>query len=200
MVEARHVTGAWAIAAAVAGGAAPTAAGQFGPSGPARSRAEELVNIRVLADVRQVGPGERFHIACVFDVEPKWHIYWQDSGTGGPPPAITVKAPPGFDVGQVRWPRPQVFGGTVGEEFGYTGRTVLFVPVVAPDALADGSAVFEARIDWAVCRDVCLIGGVARSVNVVTSSRPNGGDGVADELLSRHLGRLPRPLKKAGTT
>lgn len=196
MVDARHVTAAWAIAAMVAAGAAVTAAGQFAPPGPARSRAEELVNIRVFADVRQVGPGERFHLACVFDVEPKWHIYWKDPGAGGPPPVIKVKAPPGFEVGQVRWPRPQVFDGAVGEEYGYAGRTVLFVPVVAPDVLADGSAAFEARIDWAVCRDVCLIGGVDRSVNVVTSSRPNGGGGVPDGLLSRHLGRLPRPLKK----
>jgi DsbC/DsbD-like thiol-disulfide interchange protein len=196
MVEARHVTVACTIAAVVAAGDAAPVAGQFGLPVPSRSQAEELVNVRFLAGVRQVGPGERFHLACVFDVEPKWHIYWKDSGTGGPPPVITVKAPPGFEVGQVRWPRPQVFDGTVGEEYGYVGRTVLFVPVVAPDTLADGSAAFEARIDWAVCRNVCLIGGADRSVNVVTSSRPNGEGGAADGLLSRHLGRLPRPLKK----
>lgn len=183
------------IAAIVASAAG--AAGQLLPAAPGqRKTAEQLVGVRALADVEQVGPGEVFHLAYVFDVDPKWHIYWRNPGEGAMPPTITVKAPRGFQVGPVRWPRPQAIASPIGDEYCYLNQAVLFVPITAPAQLEEGRASFEALITWAVCKDVCLLGSARRSIDLVTSSRPTGRYGASDPLLERHKRRLPEPLAR----
>jgi len=162
-----------------------------------RKTAEQLVRVRVLADVERVGPGEVFHLACVFDVEPKWHIYWRDPGTGAMPPEVTVTAPEGFRVGAIRWPRPRVMASPIGDEYGYENQVVLFVPVTAPRDLKEGRASLEALITWAVCKDVCLLGRAEHAIELATSGRPTGRSGTPDPLIERHKRRLPKPLAKA---
>ncbi len=59
-------------AAALGAAAAVGAQTPLDPSRPrpALKRAEALVSVRTILDTEPVGPGETFHLAVVFDVEP----------------------------------------------------------------------------------------------------------------------------------
>lgn len=118
---------------------------------------DELVSMVMAADVARIRPGEKFLLAFVFDVEPGWHIYWENAGASGGPTEIAVKAPPEFIVGKTLFPRPQIINTGEGPCYGYEGRTVLFVEVTAP-ASAMPHVNFSADADWLVCKDICKMG------------------------------------------
>ncbi len=162
---------------------------------------DDLVQVRVVCDVQQVGPGETFHLAVVFDLKKTWHIYWKNPGEGAAPPQITVRAPSGFEVGEPLWTRPRVFQTPVGREYGYEDQAVLFVPIQAANDLADGRAAFQVRIDWAVCSKVCVLGSARRGVMVQTTSQPLETDNRdVDPIVRKHKKRLPKPLDALGDT
>ena len=188
------------VGAAAALGAAAAVGAQtpLDPSRPrpALKRAEALVSVRTILDTEPVGPGETFHLAVVFDVEPKWHIYWKNPGAGALPLVVTVTAPEGFHVAEPLWTRPRVFHTAGGEEYGYETQAVLFVPITAPDSLSLEPVEIHCRIRWAVCKDVCLLGDVKRTVVVKTARRPAEPPRRLPPVLRKHLKRLPRPLTK----
>lgn len=168
---------------------------QFGPTNlPGPNSADHLVAVNMVTDVRLVGPGQTFHLALIFDIEPQWRIYWKNPGEGAPPPQIKVRAPSGFEVGQTMWTRPGAFKTPVGPVYAYEDQAVLFVPVKAPTRLADGQVTLHAEIKWAVCKDVCVLGEARRSVIVETTHRPVESREVADPVLLKHRMRLPGSL------
>jgi thiol:disulfide interchange protein DsbD len=69
----------------------------FGP-GPGMVTGEDLVPVRFVADRDVVHAGETFHVAAIFDIEPKWHIYWMNPGMAGLPTEVEMKAPDGYAV------------------------------------------------------------------------------------------------------
>ena len=184
--------------AAVALGVLPAAAcGR--PLGPG-SGTDALVKIRALTDVPRVGPGQTFHLAIVFDIEPEWHLYWKNPGEGAMPPRVIVEAPPGFEVAPPLWPRPTAVEGPIGPEYCYFDEVALFVPVKAPPRLTDGRVTLRARVDWAVCRNVCRLGSGDYSVVVQTTARaqPVPPPADTDPALRKHRKRLPRALDRVG--
>lgn len=172
----------------------------LGP-GAGRKTAEELVAVRTVADVSSIAPGRTFHLAVIFDIEPQWHMYWKNPGEGAPPPTIAIEVPKGFEVGEVRWPRPLVVESPIGPTYVYENQAALFVPITAPDDLMDGSATIRTEIRWAVCKAVCLLGRGRWSVDVRTVSADSQTDpllvAAPDPVLTRLKKRLPAPLTKA---
>src|SRR5688572_716189 len=84
------------------------------PAGPRKRSAgppagEELVRLHLLADVTRVAPGQELTVAARLDIEPGWHIYWSNPGESGLPTEVELVAPPGFQVGAVRYPGPNRF-------------------------------------------------------------------------------------------
>ena len=169
--------------------------------GAGRKTAEELVTVRTVADVVSIAPGQTFHLAVIFDIEPQWHMYWKNPGEGAPPPALTIEVPKGFEVGEVRWPRPIAVQSPIGPTYVYENQAALFVPITAPDDLMDGTATIRTDIRWAVCKAVCLLGRGRWSVDVRTVSGGSQTDPVPvpapDPVLTRLKKRLPAPLAKA---
>lgn len=177
---------------------AAVADGQPKNPGP---RPADLVRVRAVTDASRVGPGQTFHLAVVFDIKPKWHLYWKNPGEGSAPPRVTVEAPAGFRVGAPLWTRPTAFETPFGAEYGYEDQVVLFVPIVAPQSLADGRVTLHAGVRWAACKERCVLGTARQSVIVRTSSGTPAPAGPLDPLLSKHKRRLPRPLDSlAGST
>ncbi len=162
--------------------------------GGGRKTAEELVGVRLIADVKSIGPGQTFHVAVIFDIEPRWHIYWKNPGQGAPPPNIRLEAPDGFEVGQVRWPRPIEEDSPLGPTYVYQKQAALFVPITAPSDLTVGSATIRADIRWAVCKEVCLLGRGGASISVKTTDSKNQTTPDPDPILTKLKARLPKPL------
>lgn len=159
--------------------------------------ADQLVKVRASADVEKIKPGETFRLAFIFDIEPQWHIYWQNPGASGGPTEIKIDAPPGFAVGKTLFPRPLVIQGQEGLTYGYQNQTVLFVEVDAPVEFASSQAIFNAQINWLVCKEVCLMGQATRMINLPMGSGGLSAPGGAkvDSALVDHKKRLPQPLK-----
>ena len=114
---------------------------------------------------------------------------------------MTVTAPDGFTVGETRWPRPKVLPSTMGDMYCYEGEFALFIPVTAPQRLADGQASFAIEANWAVCdEEMCLFGSAKRDIELPTTSstvrtldaRP------VHPLIGRHRPRLARLAGDAG--
>ncbi|UCD76227.1 MAG: hypothetical protein JSV91_04750 [Phycisphaerales bacterium] len=184
--------GLCALAVAAVG---PPAADPIDPDDAYKS-AEELVPVRVLADVPHLKPGRTFHLAVVFQIAKDWHIYWKNPGTGGLATEVLVAAPEGYEVGSVGFPRPKRFRQGREITFGYENETVLFVPITPPKTIDSHEATFDCRISWLVCKKACKLGSAERSVTLaVTETPPREDPALPDPPLAKHFKRLPRPLK-----
>jgi DsbC/DsbD-like thiol-disulfide interchange protein len=184
---------------------AGAAQGQFDLRGGQQQRtAEQLTRVQVVSDVtHDVMPGETVNIAVVYTIEPRWHLYWKNPGEGAPPPSVRVEAPEGWTVGEIRWPRPKVLPSPVGDMYCYEGEFALFIPVTAPDDLADGQARFSINTNWAVCdSNLCLFGTARRGISLPTTAstyrtldmRP------VHPLIERHRRTIARPLEDDGAS
>src|SRR5262245_13884987 len=108
-------------------------------------------------------------LAFVFEIAPQWHIYWMNSGDSGGPTSVQVSAPHGFTIGKTLYPRPTIITGEEGSSYAYEGKVALFVEVQAPVEVTSSQAVFNATINWMVCKDKCLLGRANPSVAVLVS-------------------------------
>lgn len=194
----RHGTGLTraivACGAAVAAFGAPAHA-QTGPWSLSKYDGSKLVKARLQSDTPVIGPGQTFHLAVVFDIEPAWHISWKNPGGGSMPPQISVTAPDGFQVGEPLFPRPESVTTPLGPEYCYSDQAALFVPVTAPADLGDGRAAFHLQIRWTVCKEVCVMGSARHSIEIDTAGSAAASRRWPDPVAGRFHARLPRPLE-----
>ncbi|RMG56449.1 MAG: hypothetical protein D6723_00345 [Acidobacteria bacterium] len=154
---------------------------------------EHPVKAQLLADASQIHPGQTFTLGVLFDLQPGWHIYWQNPGDAGLATTVTFALPEGFQLGKLQWPLPKKFiepGDIV--TYGYTNRTLLMTTVRAPDNLRPGSTVeLRARAAWLCCRKICIPGQTALRLELpIGQSRPSPHTA----LFATWRSRLPRPI------
>lgn len=185
-----------------AAGAVPSAGkspggtlGGVAGGGAKEPTAETLVKIDIVTPSLMPQPGATIELAVVYRIEPKWHIYWRNSGDSGLPPTIEVVAPQGWTVGPIRWPIPTRFTSDGETTFGYENGVALFVPVTAPaDPSKIGvSAEFSLDVSWMVCKGVCLTGRSTRKASIpgTLQSAP------LPAIIEASRRQLARPLASA---
>jgi len=130
----------------------PVAAAQAVDGGHARV---ELISDRAIAI-----PGETVWMGLSFEIDPHWHIYWQNAGDAGIPPAILwaeTSLVAEAASGPFEWPLPELLPVVPGEimDYGYSDQVVLPFPVTIP-ADADGPILFEGIADYLICEDICI--------------------------------------------
>jgi thiol:disulfide interchange protein DsbD len=104
-----------------------------------------------------VAPGERFTVLLRQQIDEGWHTYWRNPGDSGEATDLTWTAPPGFEVGALQWPAPELapFAGII--NFGYHGEVLYPIEVTAPaNAQVGRDAVFSVGVYWLVCADICI--------------------------------------------
>src|SRR5215469_13605732 len=155
---------------------------------------KELVKASLISDVDAIRPGQQFRLGVLYRLEPGWHIYWKYSGDSGLPTKIEWRLPPGVKIHDLQWPLP-VRDKEPGdlEVFDYTGETLLFATVEAPDPLPVGPIAIGAKTDWLVCQSLCIPGSAQLTLNLNsgTSSVSN-----ATQIFDRYAAQVPRPLAK----
>jgi thiol:disulfide interchange protein len=185
----RHILAALAIACASA------SAGLVPGAGAGALSAEEARPVR--ASLAAVGgsihPGEAFAVNVVLDIDAGWHVYGPASSLGsdgtGLPTSLAWELPPGFSVLPLEWPPLQAFSFGGVESKGYTGRLVLHASILPPRNLAPGSSVpIKLRVDWLVCKDVCMPG--SAELVLTLSAGAGGGGGLPGLLLALLLAFL----------
>jgi len=162
--------------------------------------AEDLAKLRTTFDIKTVHRGQKFNLVLIFDIQPKWHIYWKNPGEGSPPPDVVVEVPDGFKVGKIRWPRPIEMESPLGVEYVYEKQAALFVPITAPKNLSDGEISIKADVRWAVCKHICLWGSSVQTLKLSTSSKsrdPKSQEVQVDPEIRKLSKRLPKPIKNA---
>lgn len=154
--------------------------------------------MKMIAEVAKIEPGQKFLMGFVFEMEPHWHIYWENAGSSGAPTEISVKAPPGYEVGKLLFTRPSTMNTSDGPCYGYENQTVLFVEVTPP-ANAAMQATFTADASWLVCKDICKMGSAKATLTmpVGDASLPGGKALEVDPIIEQFKGRLPRAITAA---
>ncbi len=156
------------------------------------------VGLDLYSSVEAVSPGSTFDVALAFKLPEEWHIYWENPGQSGMAPYVQWEAPPGFEIGPLRYPVPtrDETAGIV--TYVLEGEPVLLARAKAPADLPIGKPVdITAKVRWLACKEACVPGSKVVKVSLPTArdSRPAGGK-IAD-LFASAIKALPKPATEA---
>jgi DsbC/DsbD-like thiol-disulfide interchange protein len=190
--------------AGCAGGGRSAGEGSTGPASPptgsaAEPSGEDLVALSLVADTAVAAPGRPLILAARFDIDPGWHLYWENPGEAGLATEASFQAPPGFAIGPVRYPGPIRFvsPGPV-ESYGYAGSVLLSAPVHVPATLEQGTASFSVEAFWLACRESCVRGSGKAELSLPVAALGSTPAPANQALMEAHAARLPRPWPAAG--
>ena len=136
--------------------------------------------LRMIADVKEVVPGQTFMLGVELTMQPGWHTYYKESGDAGMPTSIEWVLPPGYKTTELLWQKPHKFddGGIV--TYGYADKTLLATKVTAPDVIPDGvDQKLVAKVKWLECKEICIPGSGETSITLAAGkkgSTPQPGD------------------------
>ena len=117
------------------------------------------VSVELIAGTEGPGPGGTLWLGLRFELEPQWHIYWQNPGDSGGPPQVVWKLTQGLKAGAFEWPAPQRIDSDGIVSYGYRGVVVLPVPISSSARAGAGAgASIAASVKWLICKDMCLPG------------------------------------------
>ena len=160
------------------------------------------LHVQLVVPEDQLYPAGNNLIGLYFKLEPGWHVYWKNAGDAGGPPRIQWTLPAGVTAGEMQFPAPQRLPLGPLMDFGYENE-VLFptkltvAPTIKDVQPAGSKVVIDAKVDWLVCREVCLPGKAELSTTLqLFSGKPTvvSGSGTDAELVNRLAGTLPAPL------
>lgn len=163
------------------------------PEDPSR-----LARVELVADVTAIEPGASFWIGLRFELEPEWHVYWENPGESGLATRVEFQVPEGFEVGPLLYPAPerQVLPGDI-TCFVYDEEVVFLARVQAPPQIHEGTLPFAADASWLVCKEACYFQENAFELGLA-KGRAARSDAAA--AIERSRARLPRPWSEARAT
>ncbi len=147
----------------------------------AQAVGEVHVKTTIVPESKTIKPGKEFLVGVLFEIEPKWHIYYKEAGEAGMPTSIEWKLPPGFTHGELLWQTPHKFIDSGITTYGYKDKTLIAVKVTPPADLPTGKPVkIEADIKWLSCKEICLPGkGTATFDLPVSADEPDKANAAA---------------------
>jgi thiol:disulfide interchange protein DsbD len=155
------------------------------------------LHVQLVFRKAQLYPGSGDHGGLYFKLEPGWHVYWKNPGDSGEPPHIHWTLPEGVTAGPLQFPAPKRLPLGPLMDFGYENEVLFPFRLEFAKSAKPGNAVLQAKVDWLVCREVCIPGKaeleVARKVlGGSPSAEPDDGPGV--EIWTRLAALLPDAL------
>ena len=141
--------------------------------------------------------GTAANAGLYFKLEPGWHVYWKNAGDSGEPPRIQWTLPAGIAASDFKFPPPQRLPLGPLMDFGYENEVLFPFTVQASSAAKSGPAVLHSKVNWLVCRDVCIPGNAEldQKVNVIAGTPAVNAVSPGDQQLwERLVNRLPHPL------
>jgi thiol:disulfide interchange protein DsbD len=163
-----------------------------GDGGPGPVKAQHLT-AELVSLAPAIAPGGTLEVGLVITLEEKWHVYWVNAGDSGEPPKITWTLPHGITAGPMRFPIPSRLPLGPLMDFGYEDEVAFPVQLTAAKNLKPGPIHLDAKIDWLVCREVCIPGKAHLGLNLTVDPKataPTQSVGALGEAL----GLLPKPL------
>ena len=163
------------------------------PHGLAQNyQGKQLVRAELLADTTAIVAGKPLTVGLLLRMAPGWHTYWKFSGDAGLPTELKWKLPPGWKIGDIRWPIPlkTIDPGDI-ETYGYENEVLLIQEITPPSKLDDSSAKLSTEANWLVCEKICIPGSATLQLDlpVASTSQPANAD-----VFARYQRLLPQNL------
>jgi thiol:disulfide interchange protein len=157
------------------------------------------LTVQLVVPPAELYPGQNFTAGLYFKLDPGWHVYWINAGDSGEPPKIKWTLPKGITADAMQFPAPKRLPLGPLMDFGYEDEVLFPVPMqVAPAFKASGATTsLSAKVNWLVCREVCLPGKATLDVERKALSSPPASptfDGGDQQLVARLQHTLPQAL------
>ncbi len=163
-----------------------------GDGGPGPVKAQHLT-AELVSLAPSIAPGGTLQVGLVLTLEEHWHVYWVNAGDSGEPPKITWTLPNGITAGPIQFPIPSRLPLGPLMDFGYEDSVAFPVLLTAAKDIKPGPIRLDAKVDWLVCREVCIPGKAHLGLNLTVDpaatapAQPVGALGEAMTLLPRPL-------------
>ena len=133
--------------------------------------------------------GGEVELAIIMHTAPGWHGYWQNPGDAGLPMDVKWQLPPGFSVGELRYPVPTRLVIADLMNYVYEHDYAVLARLKVPQG-ASGTIPIRARANWLACTDkICVPESGSFSLDLPV------GAGVPQRARFDEWRRaLPRPL------
>jgi thiol:disulfide interchange protein DsbD len=160
------------------------------------------LHVQLVFRKSQLYPGGGDHGGLYFKLEPGWHVYWSNPGDSGEPPHIRWTLPEGVTAGALQFTAPKRLPLGPLMDFGYENEVLFPFKLEIAKSVKPGTAVLDAKVDWLVCREVCIPGKaeleIAQKILATApAAEPDDGPGV--EIWKRLAVLLPDALPPADT-
>ena len=159
------------------------------------------LHVQLVMPETALNPGGPADVGLYFKLEPGWHVYWKNAGDSGEAPRLRWTLPDGITAGQFQFPAPKRLPLGPLMDFGYEDEVLFPLTLNVAKSAKPGPAPLHARVDWLVCREVCIPG--KAELEVVAMVGDHGAKplvSAADaDLYKRLLNRLPEPLPSSAT-
>lgn len=166
------------------------------PLWAASSAQADHLSVQLLVPEGTLVPGQPFHAGLYFKLEPQWHVYWVNAGDSGEPPRIQWQLPAGISAGPMQYPTPKRLPLGPLMDYGYEGEVLFPMAMQTTPDLKTGEVHLSAKVDWLVCREVCLPG--KANLDLTRKVESSGAQAAAIEpdkqIFDRLSGNLPQPL------
>lgn len=180
------------ICALLAGTFASAQIQPVGDGGPGPVKAQHLT-AELVSLAPSIAPGGTLEVGLVITLEEKWHVYWINAGDSGEPPKINWTLPRGITAGPMRFPIPMRLPLGPLMDFGYEDEVAFPVQLTAAKNIKPGPIHLDAKIDWLVCREVCIPGKAHLGLNLTVDPKATAA-ATPVGALGEALGLLPKPL------
>jgi thiol:disulfide interchange protein len=163
-----------------------------GDGGPGPVKAQHLT-AELVSLAPSIAPDGTLQVGLVLTLEEHWHVYWINAGDSGEPPKITWTLPEGITAGAMQFPIPSRLPLGPLMDFGYEDEVAFPVQLTAASSLKPGPIHLDAKIDWLVCREVCIPGKAHLGLDLTvspTATAPTQPVGALGEALTL----IPKPL------
>ncbi|MGA2889890.1 MAG: thioredoxin family protein [Terracidiphilus sp.] len=168
------------------------------PSFAASSSADAAhLHVQLVFRKAEVSPGSGDHGGLYFKLEPGWHVYWKNPGDSGEPPHIHWTLPDGVTAGPLQFTAPKRLPLGPLMDFGYEDEVLFPFRLEFAKSVKLGTTVLHAKVDWLVCREVCIPGKADLEVDrkiLATSPTAEPDDGPGAEIWKRLAVLLPDAL------
>jgi thiol:disulfide interchange protein DsbD len=176
------------------------AVSRFAADGPTGSHAAaDAAHLRVellvpASDLQR--DGQPTPAGLSFKLEPGWHVYWKNAGDSGEPPHVKWTLPAGVTASELKFPAPKKLPLGPLMDFGYEDEVVFPFSVTAAPRAAIGQADLHAKVEWLVCREVCIPGKAELDLIRTVSNRGSSGQTSEPQLqrIQRFEAQLPKPV------
>ncbi len=128
-----------------------------------------------------------------FKMQPGWHVYWQNAGDAGEPPAIDWTLPKGLTAGPLQFPAPTRLPVGPLMDYGYENEVLFPFKLNAAPSAKTGPGDLRAHVTWLVCSSVCIPGKADLELTRPIARGP-APPTPEPQLFQQFLSRLPQPL------